>query len=89
MEKITLSFYTSSLKMTYMEAAGHRKSIALPLDKALRDTNTGKWLGGSYTKNVIEIFLTVNDYDQALPIIKSVLKTNRLAPYMRITRQPE
>ena len=89
MEKLSLSFYTSSLKMTYMEAAGYRKSIALLLDKALRDTDTGKWVGGSYTKNVIEIFLTVNDYDRVLPIIKSVLKTHRLAPYMKIARQPK
>ena len=72
--------------MTYMEAAGHRKGIALLLDKALRDSDTGKWVGGSYTKNVIEIFLTLNDYDRALPIIKSVIKTNRLAPYMRVVK---
>ena len=89
MEKVSLSFNISPLKMTYMDAADHRKSIALLLDKALRDTDTGKWVGGSYTKNIIEIFLTLNDYDRALPIIKSVLKTHRLAPYMRITRQPK
>jgi hypothetical protein len=87
MERVKLTFYVASLKMSYKDAADKRKDLALLLDENLRNTNTGKWIGGSYTKNTIEIFLAVNDYDKAFLVINSILKNYPLLPYMRIEQE--
>ena len=90
MERITLSFNISqSQKMDYNEASSIRKDISARLDEALKEVGAGKWTGGMHTKDHIEIFVMVNDYEKALPVIQSTLKDHWLFPYMKIKRNNE
>jgi hypothetical protein len=87
MERITLSFNISQTqKMDYDEASALRKDISMRLDVALKEAGTGKWTGGMHTKDHIEVFVNVNDYDKARPVIKSTLKDHWVFPYMKIQR---
>ena len=89
MERITLSFDISKSHIDYDGASGLRHDISSRLDQALKSANSGKWVGGSYTKNVIEIFVKVDDSEQAIPIIQNTLKDHWLAPLMKITRRSD
>ena len=87
MERITLTFNISQTqKMDYDEASNLRKDISMRLDEALKEVRAGKWTGGMHTKDHIEIFLLVNDYDKALPVIQSTLNNHWLFPNMKIQR---
>ena len=88
MERITLSFDISKSHIDYDGASDLRYDISTRLDKALRSANSGKWVGRSYTKDIIEIFVKVNDSQEAIPIIQDTLKDHWLLPLMEITRHP-
>ena len=75
MERITLSFnIPQTQKLDYDEASDLRKDISTRLDAVLKEAGAGKWTGGMHTKDHIEIFVMVNDYKKALPVIQSTLK---------------
>jgi hypothetical protein len=87
MERIILAFNISQTqKMDYDEASSLRKDISTILDAALKEAGAGKWTGGMHTKDHIEIFLMVKDYEKALPVIQSTLGGHWLYPYMKIKR---
>ena len=88
MERITLSFDISKSNLDYDGASDLRHDISSRLDQALRSANSGKWVGGSYTKDIIEIFIKVNDSQEAFPIIQATFKDHWLLPLMEITRRP-
>ncbi len=90
MERITLTFSISQTqKMDYDEASNLRKDISMRLDEALKEAGAGKWTGGMHTKDHIEIFVMVKDYNQALSVIQSSLKVHWLFPHMKIKRDFE
>ncbi len=89
MERITLSFDISQSHIDYGGASDLRQDISTRLDKALQSTNSGKWVGGSYTWEYLEIFVKVDDYQQALPVIQATLKDHWLLPLMKITRRSD
>jgi hypothetical protein len=87
MERITLSFNIADRKLGYDEADTFRRQLASVLDAALQPAQAGKWVGGMHTKDAIEIFLMVDDYDRALPLIESALKDHLLYSSMKVTRR--
>ena len=89
MERITLSFDISKSHIDYDGASDLRQDISTRLDKALKSANSGKWVGGSYTNEYMEIFVKVDDYQQALPVIQATLKDHWLLPLMKITRRSD
>ena len=89
MERITLSSDISKSNLDYDGASDLRHDISSRLDQALRKANSGKWVGGSYTKNIIEIFVKVNDSQKAILIIQDTLKDHWLLPLMDITRRSD
>ena len=89
MERITLSFDIEKSHMNYEGASDLRDDISTRLNKALKSANSGKWVGGSYTKEYIEIFFKVVDYQQALSVIQTTLKDHWLLPLMKITRRSD
>ena len=89
MERITLSFDIEKSHMNYEGASDLRDDISTRLNKALKSANFGKWVGGSYTKEYIEIFFKVVDYQQALSVIQTTLKDHWLLPLMKITRRSD
>jgi hypothetical protein len=87
MERITLTFDISQTqKMDYHEASDLRKDISMRLDVALKEAGAGKWSGGMHTKDHIEIFVMVDGYEKALPVIQSTLKDHLLFRCMKIQR---
>ena len=60
MKRIALSFDTSSQHLDYVKISELRREMATRLDNALKTFNAGRWAGGAYTKDTIEIFLNVN-----------------------------
>jgi hypothetical protein len=84
MERLTVSFDISESRIDYIKASEIRKEVSSRLDTALRASGAGKWAGGSYTKDMIEIFLMVNDHEQTLPVIQSALKDHWLLPLMKV-----
>ena len=89
MERITLSFDISESHINYDGASDLRQDISTRLDKALKSANSGKWVGGSYTKDYMEIFIKIDDYQQALSVIQATLKDHWLLPLMEITRRSD
>jgi hypothetical protein len=89
MERITLSFDIEKSHMNYEGASDLRDDISTRVNKALKSANSGKWVGGSYTKEYIEIFFKVVDYQQALSVIQTTLKDHWLLPLMKITRRSD
>ncbi len=89
MERITLSFDISKSQIDYDGASDLRQDISMRLDKALNSANSGKWVGGSYTNEYMEIFVKVDDYQQALSVIQTTLKDHWLLPLMKITRRSD
>ena len=89
MERITLSFDIEKSHMNYEGASDLRDDISTRLNKALKSANSGKWVGGSYTNEYMEIFVKVDDYQQALPVIQATLKDHWLLPLMKITRRSD
>ena len=89
MERITLSFDIEKSQIDYDGASDLRHDISMRLDKALKSANSGKWVWGTYTKDYLEIFVIVDDYQQALPVIQDTLKDHWLLPLMKITRRSD
>jgi hypothetical protein len=88
-ERITLSFDIEKSHIDYDGASNLRQDISMHLDKALKSANSGKWVGGSYKNQYMEIFVKVDDYQQALPVIQTTLKDHWLLPLMEITRRSD
>jgi hypothetical protein len=88
MEKITLAFNVSQFPdIGYKECATLRENMSTLLDKELKQAAVGKWIGGLHTKDTIQVFLAVSDYEQAVLIIQSTLKDHWMLPLMEIERQ--
>jgi hypothetical protein len=85
-EKITLVFDISSLGMTTLMASDHRRDLMMLLVKELQDTATGRYTSGKHSRKSIELCFQVNDYDQAVQVIRSVLRHHRLFPHMSFIR---
>ena len=89
MERITLSFDIEKSHIDYDGASDLRHDISTRLDKALKSANSGKWVGGSYTNEYMEIFVKVDDYQQAIPVIQATIEDHWLLPLMKITRRSD
>jgi hypothetical protein len=87
MERIRLSFDISESSLDYIQASEIRRKIATRLDNALKCCKIGKGAGGAYNKDIIEIFLMVNNHDEALTVIQTELQEHWLFPLMKITRE--
>ena len=88
-ERITLSFDISKSHINYDGASDLRHDISTRLDQALKSATAGKWVGGSNTKEYMEIFVKVDDYQQALSVIQTTLQDHWLLPLMKITRRSD
>ena len=89
MERITLSFDISQSHIDLDGASDLRQDISERLDKALKSANFGQWAGGLCTNEYMEIFVKVDDYEQALSVIRATLTDHWLLPLMRITRRAD
>jgi hypothetical protein len=87
METITLTFdIPQSRKMDGDQISELQQEMASQLDKDLRDAGVGKWSGGLQALGRINIFLTIDNCRDALPVIKDTLKDHWLLPAMKIRR---
>ena len=84
---MSMSSDISKSHIDYDGASDLRQDISTRLDKALKSANSGKWVGGSYTNEYMEIFVKVDDYQQALPVIQAMLEDHWLLPLMKIIRR--
>ena len=83
MEQI-ISFDMSCEKLGYDEAVDLRRDISKRLDKALRDSEIGKWAGGTCGLDTMEIFIRTDKPEEAITLIKKTLEGHRLLPLLKI-----
>ena len=87
-EEIILSLDISSKKLGEDGVADElSKEISQELDKALREAETGKWVGGSSALETMQIIIRTDEADTAIPIIKSTLAGYQFFPPDRIEKQ--
>lgn len=84
MEKIVLSFGISHEKLGIEDSTDLRRELSQEIEKALKDAGVGKWIVGSSSLYVMEIFIRSDNPDAAIAVVKSNLAKNPLYPYMKI-----
>ncbi len=70
--------------MDNSKVSNFRQDISAKLEKAFQRANIGKRTGALHSKDIIQVFFRVKDYQQALTIIKSTLNGHYLFPFMKV-----
>ena len=87
MEQIILSFDISCERLGFSDAADLRREISELLDNALKAKKCGKWAGGSFALDTMQIFIRSDNPDAAISVINETLCDNPLFKSMRIKQQ--
>ena len=85
-EQIIVSLDISLKKIGEDEVVDLYNEISEELDKALREAETGEWVGGASALKTMQIFISTDKADTAIPIIKSTLAGYQFFPPDRIEK---
>jgi hypothetical protein len=61
-----------------------RHDLSRTLEKALKESGSGRWRGGRYARGVVTIFIEVSDIQSAIGQVHAVLASRGLADRLTI-----